>query len=132
MNFQILLGDLTISLKTKADLALTTSMDNKPYDLKDENNNFIITNFSQTYQVRNVLVDSSSLEGIHVEVDVPTHYLQTPIINYLSSVIHLSDGAKKICQKDTSTIVPVGRSDSEVFPKKLNCLVPGTRCINIT
>ena len=124
-------GDLTIELKTKADLALTTSMDNKPYDLKDENNNFIITNFSQTYQVRNVLVDSSSLDGIHVEVDVPTHYLQTPIINYLSSVIHLSDGTKKICQKDSSTIVPIGRSD-KVFPGKLNCLVPGTRCINIT
>ena len=129
---KLILGDLIIELKTKADLALTTSMDNKPYDLKDENNNFIITNFSQTYQVRNVLVDSSSLEGIHVEVDVPTHYLQTPIINYLSSVIHLSDGTKKICQKDTSTIVPVGRSDLESFPEKVNCLVPGTRCINIT
>ena len=107
-------------------------MDNKPYDLKDEQNNFITTNFSQTYQVRNVLVNSSSLEDIHVEVDVPTHYLQTPIINYLSSVIHLSDGTKKICQKDTSTIIPAGRSETEIFPEKLNCLVPGTRCINIT
>ena len=126
---QIVTDDLTIPLQTKADLALTTSMKNESFDLKS-GDKFISRNFSQSYQIRNVL--ESPISGIKVEVDVPTHYAQKPITKYLSSVIQLNNGTMWACQKDTSTIQPAGKSDERNLPNEISCLVPGTRCINIT
>ena len=117
-------------LKTKADLALTPSIRKEPIYLKDNENNFVPSiKFSQSYQIRNEQI--SPVTDIKVEIDVPTHYAQKPIIKYNSSLIMMNNGeTPKPCEK-ISKLLPAGKSTSLTFPTKINCLVPGTRCIHI-
>ena len=121
---------LKIPLKTKADLVLTPSNREEPIYLKDSENNFVPSiKFSQSYQIRNEEI--SPVTDIKVEIDIPTHYAQKPIIKYNSSLIMMNNGeTPKPCEK-ISKIEAAGKSASPTFPTKINCLVPGTRCIHI-
>ena len=118
-----------LDLKTEADIALTTSTEPEVLDIKQEDR-FLTKEFTQTYQIRNVL--TSPIKGLQTQIDVPTHYAQKEIVQYIGSYIQLNDGTKLKCQENNrNQIDTIGRISPDM-PERIDCVsTPGTRCIEI-
>ena len=121
--------DFQLDLKTEADIALTTSVEPEVLDIKD-NDRFFTREFTQTYQIRNVM--TSPIKGLRTQIDVPTHYAQKELVKYTGSYLQLNDGTKLKCQEDNSNqINTIGRATPKM-PDKIDCVsTPGTRCMEI-
>ena len=121
--------DYKLDLKTEADIALTTSVEPEVLDIKD-NDRFFTREFTQTYQIRNVM--TSPIKGLRTQIDVPTHYAQKEIVKFTGSYLQLNDGTKLKCQEDNNNqINTIGRVTPEMSDK-IDCVgTPGTRCIEI-
>ena len=75
-------------LKSEIDLALSTSIQADSCDIK-ENEKFLLTDFTQTFQIRNKL--RTPVKNIKTEVSVPSHYAQKELIQFQSSMLQLND-----------------------------------------
>ena len=116
-------------LKSEIDLALSTSIQADSLDIK-ENEKFLLTDFTQTFQIRNKL--RTPVKNIKTEVSVPSHYAQKELIQYQSSLIQLNDGKQFNCTQDISVKrEPVGKSSLDL-PARIDCVsTSGVRCIEI-
>ena len=122
-------GTYRIELKSDVKMALTTTEDDEKV-VKNNEQQLIDVEFSQSFQIRNK--GESPIKKVSVQVDIPSHYAQREMVQFMNAMISKGDGSIVKCNQNyQERIDAIGRASTSL-PERIDCgSTAGVRCFEI-